>query len=99
MSSDQSIADIVAQLNQLQLQQSELLTQLTGLSGRNAIPVVVDGTQSEFQVGDSVRILNPRGPQANTGVISKISANRITVTTASGSKIIRAYHNIALLPF
>ena len=97
MSSDQSITDIVAQLNRLQLQQSELLTQLTRLSERDNTSVGVDDTQRDFQVGYYVRILNPRSFQANLGIRTKISANRITVKTAEGSKIIRAFHNIVLV--
>jgi hypothetical protein len=49
-----------------------------------------------FVVGDRVCIKNPRPFQENKGTITKIGSQRITVTTRSGSKIIRDPKNLAL---
>jgi hypothetical protein len=100
--SDREILDVIAHLQCLQLRQTELLIVLGELSqnrdnndaaaAARAPPNVV----REFTIGNRVRIKNPRLFQANRGTIVKISASRITVRTGSGSKILRALHNIEI---
>ena len=53
-------------------------------------------TTREFIVGDYVLIRNPNPFQADRGIIEKITATRITVRSATGSKVQRAPKNIIL---
>jgi hypothetical protein len=88
------VKDIVAQLQQLQIRESELLQRLERLSEAETptVPRV-------FAIGDLVIIKNPRPLQSNQGKIIKIGAgtNRITVQTKNGSKIVRAPFNLVHL--
>ena len=97
--------NIIRQLQQLQLQQAELLAQLD--TYRRAptpllqqIPASTDTSTPPpalppiFQIGDQVRILNPRPFQPSKGTIIKISETRITIRTAARNTIIRAPKNI-----
>jgi hypothetical protein len=106
MSSEQDVEDIIAQLQRLQLEQTELLLQLARANGaRNAARresrratgnVVPPDATREFAIGDRVEIKNPGRFQASGGTIVKIGTSRITVQTVSGSKILRAPKNLAL---
>ena len=53
-------------------------------------------TTRELAVGDYVVIRNPNLFQVDRGKITKITASRITVKTATGGKIQRAPKNIIL---
>lgn len=57
-----------------------------------------EATTREFVCGDYVLIRNPNPFQADRGTITKITATRITVQTATGSKIQRAPKNIIHQP-
>jgi hypothetical protein len=50
----------------------------------------------EFAIGDRVIIKNPNLFQTDRGKITKIGNKRITLTTQSGSKILRAPKNLVL---
>ena len=106
MSNEEEIADIVIQLQSLQLQQTVLLQRITQVSGENndnaarrpntprtAQPA---NTPREFVIGDKVRITNPNRFQANQGRIIKIGTSQITVLTESGTKIQQAAKNLVL---
>ena len=107
MRNEQEIAEIVIQLQRLQLQQSELLHRLAQSgenSGENNNTAQQASTTraappasapSEFAIGDQVRIANPNRFQANKGRIIKIG-DRITVITKNGTKIQRAAKNLIL---
>jgi hypothetical protein len=102
---DEDIKDIVEQLQRLQLQQDALITRLGELSGNDTgatastratiIPTETETASAKpFAIGDRVRIRNPKRTQANRGVISAITASRVTVQAANGTKILRAPHNV-----
>jgi hypothetical protein len=106
MNNEQEIAEIVIQLQQLQLQQSELLQRISQVSeGNNAntaqqeadTPRAAQAASQprEFAIGDRVRIINPSRFQASSGRIIKIG-KRITVQAKNGSKIQRAAKNLVL---
>ena len=103
MNNDARIDDIVQQLQQLQIQQLDLLTQLETyrrLSVASELPLPDSSSPpslTRFSIGDRVRILNPRFLQPNEGIIIKISAIRITLRTAAGNTIVRAPKNLLLL--
>jgi hypothetical protein len=50
----------------------------------------------EFAIGDRVIVKKPNLFQADRGKITKIRNKRITLTTQSGSKILRAPKNLVL---
>jgi transcription elongation factor len=98
-----NIKDIVEQLQRLQLQQDALITRLGELSNNSVTtnaratripPETETITARTFAIGDKVRIRNPNRLQADRGVVVNITANRITVQTRRGSKIVCAPHNI-----
>ena len=47
----------------------------------------------KLQIGDKVKVLNPKKGQEATGTVSKIGAFRVTIETKKG-KVIRAYKNL-----
>jgi hypothetical protein len=97
MNNDQEIQDIVAQLQRLQIQESELLQRLEPLSESNNNPRQQAPTLCEFAIGDRVRIKKPRFLQPTVCTISKITEKRITVLTRDGTSIVRAHKNIAFV--
>jgi hypothetical protein len=85
---------IMAQLQQLQIRESELLQRLERIS-----EVETPTAPRVFAIGDLVIIKNPRPFQSNQGKIIKIGVgtNRTTVKTKNGSKIVWAPFNLAHL--
>jgi hypothetical protein len=68
------VQDLIKQLKNLQLQQTELLVCLERARGNEARAGFYDKEESgtrEFAIGDKVRIKNPTGFQADQGVIKK----------------------------
>ena len=99
MNKDEVIKDIVTQLEQLQIQQSDLLQHLGRLSendNNNNSTTVSPVAARAFAVGDNVRIRNPGRLQPSAGTITKIGRSRITVEANNGVKILRAPRNIIL---
>jgi hypothetical protein len=72
------IKDIVAQLQRLQIQETELLRRLERLSETDSQTVEVDASEieREFRMGDLVQILNPKPFDIKRGMIIKIGATR-----------------------
>jgi predicted component of type VI protein secretion system len=97
MNNDQEIQDIVAQLQRLQIRESELLQRLERLSESNNNPRQQAPAVREFAIGDRVRIKNPRFLQPTVGTISKITEKRITLLAQDGTSIVRAHKNIAFV--
>jgi hypothetical protein len=94
------IADLIAQLTQLQVQQTDLLTRLQQATD-NQVPSVVHPRRTpQFEIGDKVSIRNPNPylpNQPQHGTVTKIGLTRITVTSPSGQKIQRAPKNLILV--
>jgi hypothetical protein len=98
------VKDLISQLTRLQLQQTDLLARLdTAVQVQTALIGTSDEAEPfaqaafieseptrNLEIGDKVTISNPNLFQANEGTITKIGKKRITVTTASGQKIVRA---------
>jgi hypothetical protein len=89
----EEIKNIVAQLQRLQIQESELLQRLDRAIETESR---ASGAPREFQIGDLVQIKNPKPFQARQGTIVKIGigTNRITVQARNGSKVVRASFNL-----
>ncbi len=118
MRNEDDVQDLISQLNQLQLQQTELFARLekaigdkdaqTRRVGREVANIIeVAQTREfvvahevaqtgEFAIGDRVIVKNPNPFQTDRGKITKIGKKRITLTTQSGSKILRAPKNLVL---
>jgi dsDNA-specific endonuclease/ATPase MutS2 len=90
------IQDLITQLKNLQLQQTELLVRLEKARQNETETKVGPPKAREFAIGDKVRIKNPTRFQSDRGVITKIGASRTTVQTKSGSLILRAPKNLIL---
>ena len=92
------IKDIVSQLQRLQIEESELLRRLEGLSETDSHPAGTPTPTRDFRIGDLVRVKNPRPFQIKTGHVIRIGigADRITAQ-ANGSKVVRASHNLTLI--
>ena len=96
---EQDIADIVAQLQQLQLQQSILLTRLSRINERDNERDYHDATADtprDLKIGDRVKVLNPKRFQAKKGIVTNVGESRITIQAANGSKVQRAPENLIL---
>jgi hypothetical protein len=96
MNTQDEISNIVAELQRLQIQESQLLQRLDRLNELNSNNATVPpSTARVFVIGDLVKIKNPRPLQARQGTIIKIGvSNRITVLARNGTKIIRAPFNL-----
>jgi hypothetical protein len=99
MRNGDEIKDIVAQLQRLQIQETELLQRLELLSAADSNASASPITTREFVIGDLVQILNPGRLQAKRGTVIKIGVgtNRITVQAKNGSKSVRAPYNLNLI--
>ena len=53
----------------------------------------------DFRIGDRVRIKNPHHLQPIQGTVTKITKERITVTSYSGTEVSRAPNNLELLEY
>ena len=96
---EQDITDIVVQLQELHLQQSILLTRLASINERNTEGEYYNtatDTPQDFQIGDRVRITNPKRFQAKKGVIINIGEARVTIRAPNGTKIQQAPENLIL---
>ena len=97
MNNEQSdIKDIVAQLQRLQIQETELLRRLELLSEADSNTSRPPDSTRGFEIGDLVQIRNPRPFQAKKGTIIRIGigTDRITVQARNGSKIVRSSSNV-----
>jgi hypothetical protein len=83
------VQDLIEQLKNLQLQQTELLVRLERTRGNEARAGISDQEESrtrDLTAGDKVRIKNRTRFQANRGVITKIGSSRASVHTKSDTK-------------
>ena len=90
------IKNIVAQLQRLHLQESELLQRLERLSETDSQTGKSPSITRDFRIGDFVQIKNPKPFQIKQGTIIRIGVDtdRITVQSKNGSKIVRASFNV-----
>ncbi len=96
------VQELIAQLNQLQLQQTALLQRLdTAISNETTLYGDIGQEAQEprgFAISDNVTIKNPNPFQSNEGTITKIGKRRVTVTTPKGQKILRDPKNLTIKP-
>ena len=108
----ENIEDLIAHLTVLRLEETNLIErivtsyrQLQQETQDRAIQQEVlqnhnneNNENNELQIGDRVRILNPKRFQETTGIISKIGHNRVTITPRRGIKIVRHPNNVEKIP-
>ncbi len=90
------IKNIVAQLQRLQIQESELLQRLERLSKADSHTAGLPTPTRDFRIGDLVQIKNPKPFQIKKGTIIRtgVDTDRITVEARNGSKVGRASCNL-----
>jgi hypothetical protein len=90
------IKNIVAQLQRLQIQESELLQRLERLSEADSHTAGSPTPTRDFRISDLVQIKNPKPLQIKKGTIIRIGVDtdRITVQSRNGSKVVRASCNL-----
>lgn len=96
---DLEIQDIGHELEQLQLDAKRLARRLSRLQearGSSSSATEAQGARA-FRIGDMVRIKNPNRLQPIRGKVTKISPKRITVTSASGTTVVRAPKNVEVM--
>ena len=91
---DDEMQNIISQLQELQIQQTELLERL-GRARRKETRSLVTEARG-FEIGDKVEVKNPSAFQNNKGMITKIGISRITIRTKSGSLITRVPKNLII---
>ena len=96
MNNEDNIDELLTQLNRLRIEESNIIKRIIQVRNKNNNEETNNEREQEeeLKIGDTVRILNPRRFQENTGVISKIGASRVTITPRKGIKIIRHPRNI-----
>jgi hypothetical protein len=91
------IIEIVEQLRLLQVRQTTLLDRLQLATVAADIDRPRRNTANRRLVlGDRVRVINPRIGQSSTGVVSKITESRTTVTDRHGRTLSRDPKNLVL---
>ena len=88
------IERIVTSHRQSQQEAQDRDTQRDILAQHNNENNANEREHNELQIGDRVKILNPNRFQENTGIISKIGTNRVTITPRRGIKIVRHPNNV-----
>lgn len=106
MSGEESVEDLIRELETLSLRGTEVARRLRAARGREAAgqrPPRHHG--NVFQVNDRVRIANGitvlgrRATEADRrGTVTKITAERVRLLTDSGLVVRRAPHNLTPLP-
>jgi hypothetical protein len=100
--------ELVKELLQLQIRQTEIIGQLlqpnaaNGNTGPRAEPraepqvVPPDDADRPLQVGDQVRVLNPNPLQPRRSTVYTVVkiGKLVTSVSPTGSKIVRAAHNL-----
>ena len=103
MSKDAEVQEVIELIKALHIQQTALISPLERLSAERkerrtttatprAVPTVI--APRAYQIGDEVRILNPRRLQPSKGRLIKIGVTRITVKASNRNTIVRAPKNI-----
>ena len=98
------LKELQTQQTTIQNEQNELIQQLKNLTlDHTTLETTNNNTEEyqdpdEFQIGETVRILNPGRFQEKSGTICNLGTTRVTVLTKKGRKIIRAPFNLRKEP-
>ena len=96
---DQEQEELVRELLQLQIRQTEILNQLVGPQGDPQTTAANSGSETTvrpFRIGDQVRVKNPSGIRVRRDTVCTVIkvGKRITSLAQNGHKIVRAAHNL-----
>lgn len=89
----ETVDDIIQKIQQLRLKETQLFSQL-----KAARQTEVDISISELNVGDRIRITNRNhSPSVRTGTVTRITPDRIYLTTDNGVNTWRLAKNVTKL--
>ena len=114
MAEEPSIDELIAQLKRIRVQEARVIEQIERASARETQTVlraerVLQAERDQaartvhkkaYQIGDRVRIINGvRAGQVETGIVTGVTATRVSITTDDGTRTWRAHKNIIFYPF
>ena len=96
---DRQLEELQDQLNKLRLKHDRVLDKIVQLQKeRKAAQDAADTLGARaFRIGDRVRVRNPNPKQPREGKVTKITKERVTLTSDSGIDVWRAPKNLELL--
>ena len=109
---DKTISDLINELQQLQIRQQQVLTQLRAAETNNnsdkqenkrntritTRSEILDCNGTELKVGDSVRILNKGLFRENTGKVTKLGNSRVSIELTNSKQVTtRKSNNLRLI--
>lgn len=111
MNNDREVTELLEQLRDLHIQQSVLVGRIINIANREqvheatattptatAVPTTYTATGDRpYQIGDQVKINNPRPLQFKYGTVKRIGATQITVESSTGKTLSRLPKNLTLL--
>ena len=97
--SDRQLEELQDQLKSLELKHDRVLSKIVKLhKKRKAAQDAADTLGARaFRIGDRVRVKNPNPKQPREGKVTKITKERVTLTSDSGIDVWRAPKNLDLL--
>ena len=96
---DRQLEELQDQLNKLRLKHDRVQDKIVQLLiDRKAAQQAADTLGARaFRIGDRVRVRNPNPKQPREGKVTKITKERVTLTSDSGIDVWRAPKNLELL--
>ena len=107
MAEEPSLSELIEQLKRIRIQEARVIEQIERASNRETRTTLrAERDQSArlahnftYQIGDRVRITNGvRAGQVNTGIVTGVTATRVSITTDDGTRTWRAHRNVAFAP-
>jgi hypothetical protein len=93
MAEEPSLSELIEQLKRIRIQRAERVLRAERDQSTRAVH------NFTYQIGDRVRITNGvRAGQVNTGIVTGVTATRVSITTDDGTRTWRAHGNIAFAP-
>lgn len=102
--SEPSLSELIEQLANIRIQEARVLDQIEQTTRREqqrtrATHATTPGSRNVFRgvysIGDRVQITNGvREGQSKTGIVTGITATRVSITTDDGSRTWRAHGNL-----
>ena len=95
MAEEPSLSELIEQLKRIRIQEARVIDQIERVERTRATRATAHTVDNVFQPGSRVRITNGvKAGQWPTGTVTKVSANRISITTDDGTKTWRAPKNL-----
>jgi hypothetical protein len=95
MAEEPSLSELIEQLKCIRIQEARVIDQIDRVEHTRATRATTHAVGNVFQPGNRVRITNGvKAGQRPTGTVTKVSADRISITTDDGTKTWRASKNL-----